>query len=72
VADIVLVDLKKKMKVDPAKFFSKAHYSPFEGFETHGAVHSTIVNGNLVYSEGEIVEKPGTGRVLQHGQNDTY
>jgi len=66
--DIILVDMKKKGKIDPDKFFSKAHYSPFEGWKTQGAVHTTIVNGSIVYSNGEITGKPGTGRVLRNGR----
>jgi len=65
--DMILVDMKKKGKIDPDKFFSKAHYSPFEGWKTQGAVHTTIVNGSIVYSNGEITGKPGSGRVLRNG-----
>ena len=63
--DLVLVDPKKRGVIDPAKFFSRAHYSPFEGWKTQGAVHTTIVNGSVVYREGEILGKPGAGRVLK-------
>ena len=65
--DLILVDIKKKGKIDLDKFFSKAHYSPFEGWKTQGAVHTTIVNGSAVYSNGEITGKPGSGRVLRDG-----
>ena len=66
-SDLVLVDLKKRGRIDPEKFFSKAHYSPFEGWKTQGAVHTTIVNGLVVYNEGEIIGKPGVGKVLKSG-----
>src|SRR5207237_9825125 len=65
--DVVLVDLKKKSIVDSSKFFSKAKYSPFDGFRTQGAVHSTIVGGAVVYREGEIVAGEGSGSVLRSG-----
>ncbi len=64
-ADIVLVDLKKKSKIDSSRFLSKAKYSPFDGFRTQGSVHSTIVNGTLVYDQDSIVTKPGSGHVLR-------
>ncbi len=67
--DLVLIDMKKRGKIDPEKFFSKAHYSPFEGWKTQGAVHTTIVNGSVVYREGEIMEKPGSGRLLMNGRH---
>jgi dihydroorotase-like cyclic amidohydrolase len=68
--DIILVDMKKKGKIDPDKFFSKAHYSPFEGWKTQGAVHTTIVNGSIVYSNGKIIGKPGSGKVLRNGRRE--
>jgi dihydroorotase len=68
--DLVLVDLRKRGRIDPAKFFSKAHYSPFEGWKTQGAVHTTIVNGLVVYREGEILGKPGGGKVLKSGRHE--
>jgi dihydroorotase len=69
-ADMILVDLKKRGKIDPEKFLSKAHYSPFEGWKTRGAVHTTIVNGSIVYREGEIMGKPGIGKVLRNGSRE--
>jgi len=66
--DLILVDMKKRGKVDPEKFFSKAHYSPFEGWKTHGAVHTTIVNGSVIYQEEEITGTPGIGKVLLNGR----
>jgi len=68
--DVVLIDMKKKGKIDPEKFFSKAHYSPFEGWKTQGSVHTTIVNGSVVYREGEIIAKPGAGKVLRNGRHE--
>ena len=65
--DVVLVDLKKKSKIDSSKFFSKAKFSPFDGFKTQGAVHSSIVSGKVVYKEGEIVTREGSGSVLRSG-----
>jgi len=65
--DVVLIDMKEKGKIDPEKFFSKAHYSPFQGWKTQGSVNTTIVNGSVVYREGEITGKPGGGKVLRNG-----
>jgi len=66
--DVVLIDMKKRGKIDPEKFFSKAHYSPFEGWKTQGSVQTTIVNGSVVYREGEIMGKRGGGKVLRNGR----
>jgi dihydroorotase len=67
--DLILIDLKKKSKVDSSKFFSRAKFSPFDGFKTQGEVHSTIVGGRVVYREGEIVAREGSGSVLRRGSS---
>ncbi len=63
--DVVLVDMKKRSRIDSDAFFTKAKYSPFDGLETRGAPVSTIVGGRLVYDEGELVGKEGWGTVLR-------
>lgn len=68
-ADVVLIDMKARGKIDPEKFFSKAHYSPFENWKTQGMVHTTIVGGRTVYEDGEIVGKPGDGNLLSPGSD---
>jgi dihydroorotase len=64
-ADIILIDLKKKFKIDESKFYSKAKYSPFNGFIGKGKVVKTFVNGILVMDDGEIVANKGVGRIIR-------
>lgn len=66
-ADIVLVDLKRKTRIRPEHFHSKAKYSPFENMLVQGQVYATIVGGAVVFQDGEIVGKPGSGRVMKRG-----
>lgn len=51
-ADLVLVDLQKKYKVNKDNILSKCNWSPFEGETLNGVVTHTIINGNLVYENG--------------------
>jgi len=64
-ADLVVVDLKKKGKINPDKFFSKAKHSPFEGFEIQGIPIMTILAGKIVMSDGEIFAKEGIGSIIK-------
>jgi len=57
-ADIVLVDPKAKLRIDPEAFLSKAKYSPFKGTRCIGRAAYTIVNGVLVAERGRIVGPP--------------
>ena len=64
-ADIVVVDIKRKYKIDASNFYSKAKYSPFDGWSVKGKPIKTFVNGQLVMDEGEIVAKPGTSQIVR-------
>jgi dihydroorotase (multifunctional complex type) len=64
-ADLTVVDLKRKDKIDASKFHSKAKYSPFDQWTVVGKPVKTFVNGQLIMDEGEIVSKAGSGRIIR-------
>ncbi|PIU58689.1 hypothetical protein COS86_08200 [Candidatus Bathyarchaeota archaeon CG07_land_8_20_14_0_80_47_9] len=64
-ADLTVVDLNRKYRVDASKFHSKAKFSPFEGREVEGKPVKTIVAGQLVMDDDEIVAKAGSGRIIR-------
>ena len=55
-ADLVLVDLNKKWKVEKSNVLAKCGWSPFEGVEFNSSVTHTFVNGSLVYEKGKFFE----------------
>ncbi|MHA1711554.1 MAG: dihydroorotase [Candidatus Freyarchaeota archaeon] len=63
-ADLTIIDLKAKGKINPDSFYSKAKYSPFEGWTVKGKPITTIVNGVVVMEHGEIIAPKGVGSVL--------
>jgi dihydroorotase len=64
-ADLTVLDLNRKYKIDASKFHSKAKFSPFEGREVQGKPVKTIVAGQLVMDDGEMVAKAGSGRIIR-------
>ncbi|GBG06181.1 dihydroorotase [Paenibacillus agaridevorans] len=50
-ADITIVDLESERTVDPADTLSKSSNTPFGGWQLKGWPVTTIVNGNIVWSE---------------------
>ncbi|MEM2491753.1 MAG: dihydroorotase family protein [Candidatus Bathyarchaeia archaeon] len=64
-ADLIMVDPRAEYVLDSSAFKSKAKYSPFDGWRVRGRVVKTIVNGEVVMDEGEIVSKPGIGSLLR-------
>jgi dihydroorotase len=65
-ADIVLVDLHREKRIDAQTFRSKAKYTPFAGRIVKGIPVMTVVNGIPVMRDGEILGKPGDGKVIKH------
>lgn len=51
-ANLVIVDLEKKITVDSSTFKSKSKNSPFYGFEFYGSIENTIRNGKIMYDGG--------------------
>jgi len=64
-ADLVVVDMRQSYKIDSSKFYSKAKYSPFDGWRVRGKPIKTFVNGRLAMEDGEIIAKPGAGQILR-------
>jgi dihydroorotase len=50
VADVAILDPKKKWTFDAAKSVSKSKNTPFDGWRLTGKVMATIVDGQIVYS----------------------
>ncbi len=55
-ADITIIDPDLTKVVDPTHFYSKGKNTPFKGREFTGWPWATIVNGKLVYCDGQIIE----------------
>jgi dihydroorotase (multifunctional complex type) len=58
-ADITIVDLKKESVILGKNLFTKARWTPFEGFKAKGDVAYTIINGNIIYDGKTHDEKIG-------------
>jgi dihydroorotase len=50
-ADLTLLDLARRRKVDPAKFLSKGRSTPFSGWTLKGWPVTTIVAGEVVWRD---------------------
>lgn len=58
-ADLVIIDINKKGTIKSDEFYSKAHYTPFEGINYQGQAVMTICRGNVVMENGEVLENKG-------------
>jgi len=64
-ADLTIIDMKLRKKVRNDELFTKCGWSPFDGFELRGWPVATIVNGGIVFENGEITSK-NRGRMVQY------
>ncbi len=55
-ADLTIVDLDDSMTVSKENILYKCGWSPFEDYTFHSKVFMTIINGNIVYNNGEFDE----------------
>ncbi len=57
-ADLTIIDLNKKIKIENSKIESKCKWSPFDGYEFKGKPVATIVNGVIKMKNGKIFGDP--------------
>ncbi|MDJ0758669.1 MAG: dihydroorotase [Woeseiaceae bacterium] len=53
-ADLVIVDPNRPYRVQKSNLLAKCHWSPFENHEFSATIDTTIVNGQIVYADGEL------------------
>jgi dihydropyrimidinase len=66
-ADLVIWDQNRTKPVHAAEFQSNCDYSPYEGREITGWPAVTIGRGEIVFDEGQVIGKPGRGRLPHRG-----
>lgn len=68
-ADLVLVDVNQPWTVTDENILAKCGWSPFEGHTFASKVTHTLVNGKLVYEQGQIYEAGSGSRLLFDRKN---
>lgn len=66
-ADFVVVDLDREWELSADELFYKHKHSPYVGARFKGLVRRTVVRGETVYEDGQIVAQPGYGQLLRRG-----
>lgn len=69
-ADIVLVDMAKRVMIDNANVKTKVGWTPYHGWEVTGAPVQTVARGEVVAENGEVRAEPGRGRYLSGRAQD--
>ena len=57
-ADLVSIDLDKPQTITSENILYRCGWSPFEGESFSSSIHMTILNGDIVFRSGEVMERP--------------
>ena len=63
-ADLVLVNPNKPYTISSANILYKCGWSPLQGETLSSSIHTTILNGKVVFHNGEVIGHP-SGQVLE-------
>jgi len=70
-ADITLIDLKKEQKVTSELFGGFSDYIVYDGWKLKGWPVKTIVRGQTVAENFQVISKPGYGKLVPRKTNST-
>jgi allantoinase len=63
-ADLVIADMNKEHVIEAAKLHSKQKHTPFEGLKVKGMPILTMVRGEVIVKDGQVMGKPGYGKFI--------
>lgn len=63
-ADLVIVDLDRETTIRDEDIVAKCGWTPFDGLTIQGSIETTLVRGEPVVEEGEVVGEPGYGEFV--------
>lgn len=63
-ADLVIVDLKRKVKITARNLHHISDFTPYEGWELQGVPTLTMVRGKVVMKDGRIIGEAGYGKYV--------
>jgi dihydropyrimidinase/allantoinase len=64
-ADFAIVDINKEKEMTLTNLFTGQDFSPEEGMKLKGWTVYTILRGNVIFENGDVVGKPGQGEFIK-------
>ena len=64
-ADLVIVDMAKEHVIEAEKLHTKQKHTPYDGLKVKGMPVLTMVRGEVVMENGQVMGKPGYGRFVK-------
>jgi dihydroorotase len=63
-ADLTIVDLEREGVIEAARLHGRNNHNPYEGRRTRGEAVATVIRGQVVMRNGELVGQP-RGRMVR-------
>jgi len=63
-ADMIICDLEREWTITSEKVYTKCQLNPYHGRKIKGKVTHTILRGEVIMKEGEVMGKPGYGKFI--------
>ncbi len=63
-ADLVIIDPDTEYVIDRERMYCRNKLTPFHGWRVKGLITHVLLRGEIVYSEGELIDKP-IGRFIE-------
>ncbi|AWR93716.1 dihydropyrimidinase [Acidianus brierleyi] len=63
-ADFAIIDPEKKVRISPDVLHSNIDYTIYDGVEVEGWNVMTMRRGEIVYEEGQVIGKKGSGKYI--------
>jgi allantoinase len=72
-ADLTIIDLKKKYRIRTDRMYSKDKWSAlYDGWGVQGQPVMTIVRGEIVMKDGEVLGRAGYGKMIRPRVNERF
>ena len=68
-ADLVVWDDEKVRVIDGEGMYSRADYSPYDGFEVQGWPKWTLARGELAQADGRVTGAKGRAKLARRGSH---
>ncbi len=65
-ADLTLINPNTEWVIGDQPLFTKCNWTPFAGWRAHGAVQHVLVRGQLAFDNGNVLAKPGSGKLISN------
>jgi len=66
-ADLTVIDLNREWVIKADELHQRSGWTPYEGYMCRGRIYMTILRGEIIYRDGEVLGREGYGEYVKRG-----